>query len=70
MYAHPFDDFIHLVWCLYEHPANRKPHGDVFIHVLQGERPDIADKIRGTLFDPSGKDVVHTKVVRTVQDMW
>lgn len=65
-----YEDFVRLVMSHYAHPTNRKTLGDTFIHVLRGERPDIASKIEGTLFDPSGKSVINPKITQTVESLW
>ena len=65
-----FVTFVGVVRSMHKHPTNRKSLGDVFIHVLDGERPDIAKSIKGTLFDPTGKDTIHPKVLDVVNAYW
>lgn len=66
----PFDEFVGIVTAMYGHPTNRKRLGDLFFHVLHSERPDVAQEIVGTLFDPSGRDQIHSKVISRVRELW
>ena len=64
------EEMVAIVRSMSKHPTNRKGVGDLFIHVLRQERPDIAEFIEGTLYDPSGKSTIHPKVVDVVKTRW
>ena len=65
-----YEEFVDRVYASWEHPANQKRLGQVFFNKLDKERPAIAERIRGTMFDPFHYDFIHVKVSETVRDMW
>jgi hypothetical protein len=65
-----YEEFVDRVLSSWEHPANKKRLGQVFFNKLHKERPAIAERIRGTMFDPFAYDFIHVKVSETVRDMW
>lgn len=65
-----YEEFVDRVHASWEHPANQKRLGQVFFNKLDKERPDIASRIRGTMFDPFHHDHIHVKIGETVRDMW
>jgi hypothetical protein len=65
-----YEEFCDRVYASYEHPANTKRLGQVFFNKLHKERPDVAEKIRGTLFDPFYKEQIHPKVSDRVRSLW
>lgn len=66
-----YEAFENLVTSLHDHPTNGdKRLGQVYFNVLKDVRPDIAEHIRGTMFDPFYKDVIHEKVRDKVRTMW
>jgi hypothetical protein len=65
-----FDAFVGVVRSIHRHPTNQKSVGDVFIHVLKQERPHVAEFIEGTLYDTTGKDSIHPKVLDVVKSQW
>jgi hypothetical protein len=42
----------------------------VFFNKLHKERPEIAEKIQGTLFDPFYQEHIHEKVYDQVRRLW
>lgn len=65
-----YTEFVERVYASYEHPANKQRLGQVYFNKLKKERPDIAEKIRGTLFDPFYNDFVHQKIDDFVFSLW
>lgn len=65
-----YEEFVDRVFASWEHPANKKRLGQVFFNKLHKERPAIAERIRGTMFDPFHQDFIHVKISETVRDMW
>lgn len=66
-----FGVFEDLVRSLHKHPTNRNERlGQTYLNVLSKIRPDIADQIRGTLFDPSDRHTIHPKVSDRVRTLW
>ena len=63
--------FEDLVKSLHAHPTNAEQRlGQVYFNVLSKIRPDIAEQIRGTMFDPFQRDVIHPKVSDRVRTLW
>lgn len=63
--------FEELVKSLHGHPTNREQRlGQVYFNVLLSIRPDIAEKMRGTMFDPFHRDEIHPKVRDFVLTHW
>jgi len=65
-----YERFVQKVFASYEHPANQKRLGQVFFNKLHKERPDVAEKIQGTLFDPFYQEYIHQKVYDQVRRLW
>jgi hypothetical protein len=65
-----YEEFVDRVYASWEHPANQKRLGQVFFNKLHKERPDIASRIQGTMFDPFHQDYIHVKIGETVREMW
>lgn len=65
-----FYGFENRVFSLWEHPANTQRLGQVYMNQLHKVRPDIAEKIQGTLFDPFYKEGIHPKVTDMVRSLW
>lgn len=63
-------EFVDRVHASYEHPANTQRLGQLFFNKLHKERPDIASRIQGTMFDPFHSDFIHIKVAEVVRGMW
>jgi hypothetical protein len=42
----------------------------VFFNKLDKERPAVAERIRGTMFDPFHYDYIHIKVAEVVKTLW
>ena len=65
-----FDLFEDLVKSLHAHPTNKQRLGQVYFNVLSRIKPDVAEQIRGTLFDPCHRDEIHPKVSDRVRTLW
>lgn len=65
-----YEVFMDRVLGSWEHPANKKRLGQVFFNKLHKERPVIAERIRGTMFDPFHQDYIHVKISEVVREMW
>ena len=66
-----YEAFENLVTSLHDHPTNGGQRlGQVYFNVLHDVRPDISEKIRGTMFDPFHMDSIPPKVKDTVRRMW
>jgi hypothetical protein len=65
-----YEEFIDRVYASYEHPANTKELGEVFFKKLKKERPDIAARIKGTLFDPKEHYGIHDKIYDYIRTLW
>jgi hypothetical protein len=66
-----FEAFENLVKSLHDHPTNGgKRYGQVYFKILSEVRPDIAEHITGTMFDPFYKDELHDKIRDKVRTMW
>ena len=65
-----YEEFVDMVLSLSNHPANREPCGTVFMRTLMTTRPAIAQRIKGTLHDPSGRDEVHQNIGDLVKSLW
>ena len=63
-------EFVDRVHASYEHPANKQRLGQLFFNKLHDERPAIAERIRGTMFDPFAYDFIHVKIGEVVREMW
>ncbi len=44
--------------------------GQTYMNVLSSVRRDVADSIRGTIYDPYNKDVVSKEVENYVKSLW
>jgi hypothetical protein len=65
-----YEEFVDRVYASWEHPANKKRLGQVFFNKLDKERPAVAERIRGTMFDPFHHDYIHIKVAEVVKTLW
>lgn len=65
-----YEEFVDMVVSLSNHPANKEPCGTVFMRTLTTTRPAIAQRIKGTLHDPSGRDEVHANIGELVKSLW
>ena len=45
-------------------------YGQVYFNLLNGSRPDIAGKLRGSVLDPFHRDEVKTEVHAFVEYLW
>lgn len=51
-------------------PNKRLRAGQVFFTLLYDERPDVADSIRGSEFDPFYHDEVSDEILEKVELLW
>lgn len=44
--------------------------GQTYFNVLSSVRSDIAESIRGTIYDPFNKDVISPEIERYIKSLW
>ena len=62
-----FHDLAH---SLASHPTNSTPLGTVYMRTLASLRPALAERIKNTIHDPSGRDKIHYLIEDFVARNW
>lgn len=65
-----YEAFVDSVYDAFDHPSNTQRLGQLFFNKLLKVRPDVAEQIRATMFDPFHRHVIHEKVSDRVRTLW
>lgn len=64
-----FADFLALATRTFDEKADLR-YGQHWFNTLYEVRPDIANKVRGSIFDPFHRDIVSDQAIMFVVDNW